>query len=203
MTRRRLMSVGLMVLTLLLVGSCASRGGLRVEDKPAPASATATPPSSTAKPSTPNATEPRPLLTTEIVGLEEIRRTLLADDQVDTNARKVLTNCKVVTRCLRRAATVDVIHAGRPQQVVTVSNLDGFVFGGFLLALDPAGPRLVWSVSGDQLTIHPTKQRDLIVESKIYGASDQGCCPSGSRVEVYRWNGHKMIRLSRHDQEGE
>ena len=137
-----------------------------------------------------------------MVSLEAIRQTLLADDRVDFNARNLLKKCEVVTRCLSRGDTVNVMHTDRPQQVVTVHTLDGLVFGGFLLALEPSGPRLVWSLNADGLKIYPGKKGDLVVESKVYGASDHTCCPSGSRVEVYRWNGRKLTRISSQYQEG-
>ena len=205
MTRRQFLPAGLLALTLLATGACTANG-LRVEGVRSPA--TATPPSTSAPSQSPG---PEPLRTKnlddpgrtgEVVTLEKIRQTLLADDRVDVNARNLLKNCQEVTRCLRRGATVDVMHTHRPQQVVTVHTLDGLVFGGFLLALEPSGPRLVWSLTADQLKIYLSKQGDLVVESKVYGASDHACCPSGSRVEVYRWNGRKLTRISSQYQVG-
>jgi hypothetical protein len=94
------------------------------------------------------------------------------------------------------------MHSGRPQVVVTIQTIDNFIFGAFLLAQEPAGLRLVWSLKAEQLKIYPSKHGDLVVESKIFGVDDRACCPSGSRVEVYRWVDGRMIRANSTDQEG-
>ncbi|HEU4945817.1 MAG TPA: hypothetical protein VFT31_01555 [Kribbella sp.] len=207
MTRRRLVPAMLVMLTMP-AGGCATGGGLRVEgDDPVTPTAAATPTVNTAPTPTVN-TAPGPprtpaIMTTEETSLATIRQTLLADDRLDKNIRTVLENCEVVERCLRRGVRVDVMHTGQPQQVVTVNTVDGFSFGGFLLALEPAGPRPVWSLTADQLKIYPSRQGDLVVESKVFGPNDQVCCPSGSKVEVYRWNGRQMTKLSEQYQEGD
>jgi hypothetical protein len=205
MTRRQFLPAGLLALTLLATGACTT-GGLRVEGARSPV--TATPPSTSAPSQSPG---PQPLgtknlddpgRTDQVVTLEKIRQTLLADDRVDVDARKLLKNCQAVDRCLRRGVTVNVMHTGYPQQVVTVNTLDGLVFGGFLLALEPSGPRLVWSLNADGLQVYRGGKGELVVESKVYGTNDHVCCPSGSRVEVYRWNGRKLTRISSQHQRG-
>jgi hypothetical protein len=30
----------------------------------------------------------------------------------------------------------------------------------------------------------------------VYGPTDRSCCPSGSKVEVYRWNGNYLVKKS-------
>lgn len=201
MTRRRLLPV--VVVLLLGVAGCASGSGLRVEGAEAPVTVTVTPsnagPSSSATP-TPSPSKSGPGAP---AGLDQFRRTLLADPRVDPNVRTVLTNCVLAERCLRRGVQVDVMHTGHPQQVVTVHTVDGFSFGAFLLALEPAGPRLVWSLSAQQVEVYPGKQGDLVVESKVFGLNDRVCCPSGSKIEVYLWNGQQMTRTSEQYQEGD
>ena len=44
------------------------------------------------------------------------------------------------------------------------------------------------------------KQGDLVVESSVFRPDDHACCPSGSRVEVYRWSDGRMMRLSATEQ---
>jgi hypothetical protein len=195
MRARQILPAGLTLLTLLTTSACGS-DGLRVEGAEAPASAPSV--STKASPTT----TPAESITNE-VDLAEVRRVLLASKNVDQDAHKVLTMCTVVERCLRTGATVDVMHSSRPQVVVTIHTIDNFIFGAFLLDLEPAGPRLVWSLKAEQLKIYPSKQGDLVVESKIFGTYDRACCPSGSRVEVYRWSDGRMIRLSSTEQKGD
>ncbi|MDX6236349.1 MAG: hypothetical protein QOG10_1164 [Kribbellaceae bacterium] len=194
MRARQILPAGLTLLMLLTTSACGA-GGLRVEGAEEPVTTPSVSPTTSAE-------SPKPMMTNE-VDLAAVRRVLLASKHVDPDARKVLTICTVVERCLRSGATVDVMHSGRPQVVVTINTIDNFIFGAFLLALDPAGPRLVWSLKAEQLKIYPSKQGDLVVESKIFGTYDRACCPSGSRVEVYRWSDGRMIRLSSTEQKGD
>lgn len=48
--------------------------------------------------------------------------------------------------------------------------------------------------------MNASPQGELVVESKIFTINDPVCCPSGRRVEVYRWNGRQMIKVSSTDQ---
>jgi hypothetical protein len=41
------------------------------------------------------------------------------------------------------------------------------------------------------------------VESKIFTIDDKVCCPSGRRVEIYRWTGRQMTKVSSQDQKGD
>jgi hypothetical protein len=193
-----------LVTLIALVGltACANGGGLRIEGTdPAPGSATPS-----AKPSV-MGTEgvvPEPKRTPAVaVDLHEVRRTLLADPHLPDISRRVLVNCTVISRCLSRGKSVDVMHNGTPQQIVLIHTLEKFVFGFFLIAVEPAGPRPIWSLRVEQPTINASPLGDLVVESKIYALDDQVCCPSGRRVEVYRWNGRQMIKVSSQDQKGD
>jgi hypothetical protein len=195
MRARQILPAGLTLLTLLTMSACGS-DGLRVEGAEAPASTPSVSPKATPTES------PTPMLTSE-VNLAEVRRVLLASKNIEPDARRVLTICTVVDRCLRGGAAVDVMHSGHRQVVVTIRTIDNFIFGAFLIALEPAGPRLVWSLKAEQLKIYPSKHGDLVVESKIFGPYDRVCCPSGSRVEVYRWSDGRMIKLSSTEQKGD
>lgn len=209
MKRRQSLPLVLPVLVLLLLVGCASGSGLRVEGVHTPVTVTASPagsPSATAgKPPAadvvPKGTPSNgPRGAQPALSLPAVRQTLLADPRVDPNFRTVLVKCAVVDRCLRRGISADVMHTGRPQQVVTLHTLDNFSFGAFLLAQEPNGPRLIWSLRADQPIISRSKDGDLVVESKVFGTDDQACCPSGSKVEVYRWNGQQMTRISEQHQ---
>jgi hypothetical protein len=189
MRARQILPAGLALLTLLtlLTMSACGSGGLRVEGAGTPVS------KPSVSPMTMPTASPR-LVITDGVPLAEVRRVLLASKNVDPDARKVLAECTVVERCLHAAATVDVMHSGRSQVVVTINTVDDFIFGAFLIALEPV--RLVWSLKADQLEIYPSKQGDLVVESEIFRLDDEACCPSGRRIEVYRWSNGRMSRIS-------
>jgi hypothetical protein len=66
--------------------------------------------------------------------------------------------------------------------------------------MEPSGPRPVWRLKADQLKINASPQGELVVQSEIFAVDDKPCCPSVTRVEVYRWNGRQMIRVSSQDQ---
>jgi hypothetical protein len=134
------------------------------------------------------------------VTLEDVRQALLASKNLDADVHQVLENCTVVVRCLQRGANVDVMHSGLPQVVVIIKVLGDFSFGAFLLAPEPAGLRLVWSLKAEKLKIYPSPQGDLVVESGIFRPDDSPCCPSGSRIEVYRWIDGRMRMISAKEQ---
>ncbi|GAA2815166.1 hypothetical protein [Kribbella solani] len=189
--RRAVLPAFAAVVATALLSACANGGGLRVEGpEPAP-------------PSTPGLTtpSPHPMRTPAVaVDLAEVRVRLLADKRLSGYSRTVLTNCTVISRCLSRGRTVDVLHSGTPQQIVLIHTLEKFVFGIFLIAVEPSGPRPIWSLNVEQPTVNASPQGDLVVESKIFTINDPVCCPSGRRVEVYRWNGRQMIKVSSTDQ---
>src|SRR2546430_7853469 len=141
MRARQILPACLMLLTLLTASACGS-GGLRVEGAETPVS---NPP---ARPTTTPTDSPK-LATTEQVTLADVRRVLLASKNLDPGARTVLTDCTAVDRCLQRGATVDVMHSGPPQVVVTINTIGGFIFGAFLLARERAGLHLVWSLKAE------------------------------------------------------
>ncbi|MFF0344490.1 hypothetical protein [Kribbella sp. NPDC004875] len=195
--RRTLLPAVAAVLALAGLSACGNGSGLRVEGPETP------PPSSTAP--TPalgtGGTSPRPEETPEVaLDLYKVRARLLADRRLSSYSRTVLSNCTVISRCLSRGKTVDVLHSGTPQQIVLIHTLEKFVFGFFLIAVEPSGPRPIWSLNVEQPTVNASPQGDLVVESKIFAIDDPVCCPSGRRVEVYRWNGRQMIKVSSTDQ---
>jgi hypothetical protein len=197
--RRALLPAVATVVALAALSACADGGGLRVEGaEPTATSSTSTPPAvlGTSGPGK-EKTPARP------ASLAQIRLKLLADKRLDTYSRTVLAKCVVISRCLSQGPSVDVMHNGVAQEVVFIHTLDKFVFGVFLIALEPAGPRRIWSLKVDQPTINASPQGDLVVESKIFTIDDKVCCPSGRRVEVYRWNGRQMTKVSSQDQKGD
>jgi hypothetical protein len=187
--RTVLPAVAALVGTITL-SACANGGGLRVEGPESP------PPSPT--PSVAFGTpQPHPEKTPEVaVDLAKVRVGLLADRHLSSYARTVLSNCTVISRCLSRGKTVDVLHSGTPQQIVLIHTLEKFVFGIFLIAVEPSGPRPIWNLNVEQPTVTASPDGNLVVESKIFTINDPVCCPSGRRVEVYRWNGRQMTKVS-------
>jgi hypothetical protein len=182
---------------LTALSGCANGGGLRVEGPESPLPSTPTPSTVIGT----NGTPARPGRTPEVaVDLAKVRVRLLADRHLSSYARTVLSNCTVISRCLSRGTTVDVLHSGSPQQIVLIHTLEKFVFGIFLIAVEPSGPRPIWNLNVEQPTVNASPQGDLVVESKIFAIDDPVCCPSGRRVEVYRWNGRQMIKVSSTDQ---
>jgi hypothetical protein len=183
------------LLALVGLSGCANGDGLRVEGAEAPPT--------TATPSVMGTVGPAQKTPAPAVSLTAVRVELLADKSLDTYSRTVLSRCLVIARCLSRGPSVDVMHSGTPQQIVLIHTLDNFVFGFFLIAVTPSGPEPIWSLKVDQPTINASRQGDLVVESKLFAIDDQVCCPSGRRVEVYRWGGRQMIKVSSQDQKGD
>jgi hypothetical protein len=191
--RRAVLPAVATVVATAALSACANGGGLRVEGPETP------------PPSTPTValgtTKPHPQKTPQVaVDLARVRVRLLADRHLSSYARTVLSNCTVISRCLSRGKTVDVLHSGTPQQIVLIHTLEKFVFGIFLIAIEPSGPRPIWNLNVEQPTVNASPEGDLVVESKIFTINDPVCCPSGRRVEVYRWNGRQMIKVSSTDQ---
>ncbi|TDD46285.1 hypothetical protein E1263_36850 [Kribbella antibiotica] len=186
---------------VVVLTACGSGSGLRVEGaEPSEGSSVIPPVPATSATTSPGVLKTPPV---PLVPLAQVRTKLLADRGLDGTARGVLTNCTVISRCLRQGPTVDVMHNGIPQQVVYIHTLEKFVFGAFLIALEPAGPRRIWSLRVDQPTIKASPQGDLVVESPTFTTEDKSCCPSGSKAEVYRWDGRQMTRVSSTDQKGD
>ncbi|TDU88233.1 hypothetical protein EV138_1775 [Kribbella voronezhensis] len=198
MRAKRVLPAAVMLLALLTFTGCANGGGLRVEGAEAPSTTTPAAPS-TKTPQGFGKTDRTPVT----VSLSQVRQTLLADPSLDQYSRTVLRGCLIVERCLTRGATVNVMRSAQPQLVVLIHTVDNFTFGAFLIAVEPGGPRRVWSLKADQLKISASRQGDLVVESEIFAVDDKPCCPSVTRVEVYRWTGQQMIRVSSQDQKGD
>ncbi|MFF0269640.1 hypothetical protein [Kribbella sp. NPDC004536] len=195
--RRTVLAAVAAVVASTLLGACANGGGLRVEGPESPPPDTPTPSVALGT----GTTSPRPEQTpVQPVDLYKVRARLLADRRLSDYDRKVLSNCTVISRCLSRGKTVDVMHSGTPQQIVLIHTLEKFVFGIFLIAVEPSGPRPIWNLDVEQPTVNASPQGELVVESKIFTINDPVCCPSGRRVEVYRWNGRQMTKVSSTDQ---
>ena len=202
MRARQLLPATLVLLTLLCLTGCANGGGLRVEGAETPVSVSTAPETPSIKSTeglAPNSTKATPIM----VNLAQVRLKLLADKQLEPFFRTILTNCSVVERCLTHGPTVNVLHSSQPQLVVMIHTLDHFIYGAVLIVIEPTGPRPVWSLRAEQLKISPSQQGDLVVESEIFAVDDKPCCPSVTRVEVYRWNGRQMIKVSSQDQKGD
>jgi hypothetical protein len=198
MRARQVLPAVVMLLALLTFTGCANGSGLRVEGAEAPA--TTTPSSPSIMGTEGFGKTPRTPVT---VSLSQVRLTLLADKSLDEYFRTVLSTCLVVERCLSRGPTVNVMRSAQPQLVVLIHTVDNFIYGAFLIAVAPGGPRRVWSLKADQLKINASQQGDLVVQSEIFALDDKVCCPSVTRVEVYRWNGRQMIKVSSQDQKGD
>jgi hypothetical protein len=195
--RRTVLPAVAAAVAMIALSSCANGGGLRVEGPESPPPETPTPSIAAGT----GTTSPHPARTPVVaVDLYKVRARLLADPRLSEYSRTVLSNCTVISRCLSRGKTVDVLHSGTPQQIVLIHTLEKFVFGVFLIAVEPSGPRPIWSLDVEQPTVNASPQGDLVVESKIFAIDDPVCCPSGRRVEVYRWNGRQMIKVSSTDQ---
>ncbi len=207
MRARQLLPAALALAGLLALSACGSGDGLRVEGADTPLPSASTPSASTRGfgPEGTTTTKPTPLAapTPLKLDLQKVRAALLADKQLDPYARTVLSGCTVVSRCLVGGATVDAMRSGRPQQIVLVHTLENFVIAGFLIAVDPPGLRPVWRLKGQQLKIVPGRNGDLVAESALYSLTDKLCCPSGRLVEVYRWDGRQMAKVSSQDQKGD
>jgi hypothetical protein len=195
--RRSLIVAVATFVALTVLSACGNGGGLRVEGAEAPPTS---PTPSTVMGT--NGFQPEPKQTPQVaVNLAQVRVKLLADRRTPDYARTVLEKCTVISRCLSRGTTVDVMHSGSPQQIVLIHTLEKFVFGFFLIAVTPTGvPRPIWNLKVDLPTVNASPQGDLVVESKIFAIDDPVCCPSGRRVEVYRWNGRQMTKVSSTDQ---
>jgi hypothetical protein len=200
--RTALLPAFVTLIALVSLSACANGGGLRVEGAEAPPSS-ATPTGPSVMGST-EGVSPEPKRTPEVsVDLQQVRLKLLADRHLPNYWRDVLVKCTVISRCLSRGSAVDVMHSGTPQQIVLIHTIEDFVVGFFLIAVEPTGPRPVWSLKADLPTVNASPQGDLVVESKIFTIEDKVCCPSGRRVEVYRWNGRQMTKVSSADQKGD
>lgn len=195
--RRTVLPAVAAVVATITLAACGNGGGLRVEGPESPPPETPTPSVAFGT----GTTSPKAVRTPEVaVDLYKVRSRLLADNRLSSYSRTVLVNCTVISRCLSRGKTVDVLHSGTPQQIVLIHTLEKFVFGIFLIAVEPTGPRPIWNLDVEQPTVNASPQGDLVVESKIFAIDDPVCCPSGRRVEVYRWNGRQMIKVSSTDQ---
>ncbi|GAB2573650.1 hypothetical protein [Kribbella endophytica] len=202
MRARQMLPAALAVAALTLSAGCANGSGLRVEGaEPAAGPSSATPSPSIkgfgqGKPEQ----SPTPAVT---VSLGQVRLKLLADRKLEPFFRSILAGCTVVERCMRRGPTVNVTKSQYPQLVVYI-HLDGnFNYGAVLMAAEPTGPRRIWGLKADQTKISASRGGDLVVESGVFTAADKVCCPSVTRIQVYRWKGQQMFLVSSQDQKGD
>lgn len=200
---RPLLAAGIAAMTLML-GGCGTGDGLRVETghEPAAGQATTTPtPGDTTSTQDPGQTTSSNGIMGEHVGtgaadlsLTELRTLLLNDTAVDPDAKAVLRTCE---QCLSRGITTDVIGTGSPQRVVTIKVLDpGWTFVAYLVGDVDGVPKVRSTIRGQDMKITAGRDRSLVVGSKVYGPTDHNCCPSGSKVEVYGWNGNYLVKKS-------
>jgi hypothetical protein len=198
-----LLAAGIVAVTLMLAG-CGAGDGLRVESghEPAAGQSTTTPtPGDTSPTQGPGQTTSSNGIMGERVGrgaaalgLPELRTLLLNDDAVDPDAKAVLRTC---LPCLSRGIATDVIGTGMSQRVVTIKTLDtGWTFVAYLIGDVDGVPKVRSTIRGQDMKIAAGKDRSLVVGSKVYGPTDRTCCPSGSKVEVYGWNGNYLVKKS-------
>jgi hypothetical protein len=202
MRAQQLVPAAVALTVLVVLSGCANGSGLRVEGAD-PATTSSTPSMSTKQGFAPTPSQSAGKVATSDITLPEVRDSLQADSGLDPYFKKIVGSCSIVARCLTRGVAVDVMKTGTPQLVVLVHTVDNFIFGAVLMADSPTGPRRVWSLKADQLKISPSQQGDLVVETQIFALTDRPCCPSGSRVEVYRWAGGRMTKVSSTDQKGD
>ncbi|ONI75642.1 hypothetical protein BWI15_07350 [Kribbella sp. ALI-6-A] len=202
MRARRVLPAVLAVVALMLGAGCANGGGLRVEGAE-PATSTSPAPSSTPsrKSIGPDQQDRRPTPVT--VSLAQVRLKLLADRKLEPFFRTILDTCTVVERCMSRGPTVNVIRSAYPQIVVYIELDKSFNYGAVLMAAEPTGPRRIWGLRADQTKISASQHGDLVVESKEFALNDKACCPSVTRVQIFRWNGRQMNLVSSQDQKGD
>ena len=201
MRARQMLPAVLAAAVLTLTAACANGSGLRVEGAEP---VTSTSPA-TQQPSVKGFGKPSPSVTPAVtVSLAQVRLKLLADRKLEPFFRNILDTCTVVERCMTRGKTVNVTRSQYPQLVVYIhtANTD-FNNGAVLMAAEPSGPRRIWGLEASQSKISASRGGDLVVESGIFTATDEVCCPSVTRVQVYRWNGRQMILVSSQDQKGD
>ena len=198
---RPLLAAGIAVVTLMLAG-CGAGDGLRVETghEPAAGQATTTPtPGDTTSTQDPGQiTSSNGIMGARVgaatLSVPELRTLLLNDDAVDPDAKAVLHTCP---QCLSRGITTDVIGTGTPQRLVTIKVLNtGWTFVAYLIGDVDGVPKVRSTIRGQDMKITAGKDRSLVVGSKVYGPTDHTCCPSGSKVEVYGWNGNYLVKKS-------
>jgi hypothetical protein len=175
----------------LLLTACGVGDGLRVEGTAAPATSSATP-----KPGWTVKTTPKIGMaeTVQPLSVKTLRKVLLSDDRVDDDIQDVVRAC--VWGCVKPGPMLAKSNGGLPLQVVSVTTADGSVFVVYVIDDLTTEPRVEWHLEGDYMRVSVGKGPVLVVESSVFGPDDRACCPSGSKVGVYHWNGRKMAQLS-------
>lgn len=208
------------VFLAVLVAGCGAGDGLRVESGSGAVSPT---PVTTQKPSSPKssmgimretpatkskqptetvtpftATQPpddrRPVSRSVALNPAQLRTLLLSSPVVDADAKAVLATCR---SCVARGVATDVIGDGSEQRIVTVKVLNtGWAFVAYLVGDVDQIPTVRSVIRAQDMRITVGTDRTLVVGSKVYGPIDRSCCPSGSKVELYKWNGNYLIKTS-------
>lgn len=196
------------LLPVLVVAGCGAGDGLRVEGGRQTEQATPTAPVSPTSPvpkRTPSGYgimrgKPGDEATTDAIGVSaglstsRLRGLLLTDGSVDGYTKSVLRTCP---QCIGRGPAVDLIGEGTQQRIATVKVLNtGWAFVAYLIGDVDGVPKVRSSIRGQDMRIAPAKDMNLVVSSKVYGPTDRACCPSGSKVEIYRWNGNYLVQKS-------
>ncbi|WBQ03698.1 hypothetical protein [Kribbella sp. CA-293567] len=203
MRARQLLPAALALTASVVLSACGNGGGLRVEGAEPPESSP-TPTVSTNRGFGTPPTPGRPAVAPPAAfTLPQVRDSLQVDKQLDPYFRKIVGRCSVVDRCLTQGPAVDVMKTGSSQLIVLIHTNEKFVIGAVLMADSPTGPRRVWSLKAEQLKIVPSQQGDLVAESQKFTLDDAPCCPSGRLVEVYRWAGGQMTKVSSKDPKGD
>lgn len=130
------------------------------------------------------------------VGLStaQLRSLLLTDSAVDGYTKAVLRTC---AQCIARGLATDLTGEGVQQRIATVKVLNtGWTFVAYLVGDVNGVPKVRSSIRGQDMRITSAKDMNLVVSSKVYGPTDRACCPSGSKVEIYRWNGNYLVQKS-------
>lgn len=136
----------------------------------------------------------RPVSRSVALNPAQLRTLLLTDPVVDADAKAVLATCR---SCLARGVATDVIGNGSEQRIVSVKVLNtGWAFVAYLVGDVGETPRVRSVIRAQDLRISVGADRTLVVGSKVYGPIDRSCCPSGSKVELYRWNGNYLVKTS-------
>jgi hypothetical protein len=197
-----MLPAALAVAVLTLTAACGNGSGLRVEGaEPEASTSPAATPSTKGfgAERTPDARK-TPAVT---VSLGQVRLKLLADKKLEPFFRTILNSCTVVERCMTRGPTVNVTNSQYPQLVVYIHVDKNFNSGAVIMAAEPTGPRRIWGLRADQVKISASRSGQLVVESGVFGTNDKPCCPSVTRLQVYRWTGRQMLLESSQDQKGD
>ena len=204
LARRLPVVVAAVLLPVLVLTGCGAGDGLRVENGQQPTLVSPEPTSPTPKKPPSSFGVMRDKVgedgTTKAIGVAvglntaQLRALLLTDGSVDGYTKGVLRTC---AQCIGRGLAADLTGEGVQQRIVTVKVLStGWAFVAYLIGDVDGVPKVRSAVRGQDIRITSAKDLNLVVSSKVYGPIDRACCPSGSKVEIYRWNGSYLVQKS-------